>query len=64
MRDGIIEFETFGDTYPFTPNYRHVNGFNMHFVDKGYGDPVGCRDGCRCRVVGNRLGARGQAPAD
>ncbi len=40
MQDGIIECETFGDTYPFAPNYRHVNGFNMHFVDEGEGDPI------------------------
>jgi pimeloyl-ACP methyl ester carboxylesterase len=40
MQDGIIESETFGDTYPFAPNYRHVNGFNMHFVDEGEGDPI------------------------
>jgi cis-3-alkyl-4-acyloxetan-2-one decarboxylase len=40
MQDGIIESETFGDTYPFAPNFRHVNGFNMHFVDEGKGDPI------------------------
>jgi cis-3-alkyl-4-acyloxetan-2-one decarboxylase len=40
MQDGKIECETFGDTYPFAPNYRHVNGFNMHFVDQGNGDPI------------------------
>jgi pimeloyl-ACP methyl ester carboxylesterase len=40
MQDGIIESETFGDSYPFAPNYRHVNGFNMHFVDEGKGDPI------------------------
>ncbi len=40
MQDGIIECETFGDTYPFAPHYRHVNGFNMHFVDEGSGDPI------------------------
>ncbi len=40
MQDGIIESETFGDTYPFAPSYRHVNGFNMHFVDEGEGDPI------------------------
>lgn len=40
MQDGIFECETFGDTYPFAPNYRHVNGFNMHYVDEGKGDPI------------------------
>ena len=35
MKDRRIRRETFGDTYPFAPNYRHVNGFDMHFVDEG-----------------------------
>lgn len=40
MKDGTIERETFGGTFPFPPHYRHVNGFDMHFVDEGHGDPV------------------------
>jgi len=40
MKDGSIQRETFGGTYPFAPNYRHVNGFDMHFVDEGKGEPV------------------------
>jgi pimeloyl-ACP methyl ester carboxylesterase len=40
MKNGIIQHETFDDTYPFVPNYRHVNGFDMHFVDEGNGEPV------------------------
>jgi len=40
MKDRRIRRETFGDTYPFAPNYRHVNGFDMHFVDEGKGEPV------------------------
>ena len=40
MKDDIIQQETFGGTYPFTPHYCHVNGFDMHFVDEGTGEPV------------------------
>lgn len=40
MKDGILSGNTFGGTYPFRPHYRHVNGFDMHFVDEGDGDPV------------------------
>jgi len=40
MKDEIIQCETFGGTYPFAPHYRHVNGFDMHFVDEGNGEPV------------------------
>jgi len=40
MKDENIQRDTFGGTYPFAPHYRHVNGFDMHFVDEGSGDPV------------------------
>jgi len=40
MKDEIILRETFSNTYPFEPNYLHVNGFDMHFVDEGSGEPV------------------------
>jgi len=40
MKDGILQHETFHDTYPFAPHYRRVNGFDMHFVDEGTGEPV------------------------
>lgn len=35
-----IEHETFGGTFPFAPRYREVNGFAMHYVDEGDGEPV------------------------
>jgi pimeloyl-ACP methyl ester carboxylesterase len=35
-----IEQETFGGTFPFAPHYRAVNGFAMHYVDEGQGEPV------------------------
>lgn len=40
MKDDKIQRETFGGTYPFAPHYCHVNGFDMHFVDEGSGEPV------------------------
>ena len=35
-----IKDETFDGTFPFTPHYFDINGFQMHFVDKGSGEPI------------------------
>lgn len=35
-----IRDETFKGTFPFAPHYYTVNGFDMHFVDEGSGEPV------------------------
>lgn len=35
MRD-----ETFEGTFPFAPHYHRVNGFDMHYVDEGAGEPI------------------------
>lgn len=35
-----IRDETFGGTFPFAPHYHTVNGFEMHYVDEGRGEPV------------------------
>lgn len=35
-----IKDETFAGTFPFAPHYHHVNGFEMHFVDEGSGEPL------------------------
>ena len=32
--------ETFDETFPFKPNFSEVNGFRMHYVDEGEGDPI------------------------
>ena len=40
MYDENIKNETFGNTYPFKPNYLHINGFEMHYIDEGNGEPV------------------------
>lgn len=35
-----IKDETFDGTFPFAPHYCEVNGFKMHYVDEGSGEPV------------------------
>ncbi len=35
-----IKGETFDGTFPFAPHYLDANGFKMHFVDEGDGEPV------------------------
>jgi haloalkane dehalogenase len=32
--------ETFGGTWPFEPRFFAGNGFPMHYVDEGSGDPI------------------------
>jgi pimeloyl-ACP methyl ester carboxylesterase len=41
----IPEHETFGGTWPFTPRYFVGNGFRMHYVDEGNGEPIICLHG-------------------
>lgn len=35
-----IRDRTFGGTFPFAPRYLEVNGFPMHYVDEGAGEPL------------------------
>jgi cis-3-alkyl-4-acyloxetan-2-one decarboxylase len=35
-----LKDETFDGTFPFTPHYFDNNGFQMHFVDEGSGEPI------------------------
>jgi len=35
-----IQDETFGGSFPFAPHYHRINGFEMHYVDEGRGEPV------------------------
>lgn len=35
-----IRGQTFEGTFPFAPHYLQVNGFDMHFVDEGEGEPL------------------------
>lgn len=37
--------ETFGGTWPFAPHFFEGNGFRMHYVDEGDGDPIVCLHG-------------------
>ena len=41
----IAAGETFDGTFPFKPNFSEVNGFRMHYVDEGEGDPIICLHG-------------------
>lgn len=41
----IPERETFGGTWPFAPHYFEGNGFRMHYVDEGEGEPIICLHG-------------------
>jgi haloalkane dehalogenase len=40
-----IRYETFDGTFPFRPKFREINGFQMHYVDEGPGEPVVCVHG-------------------
>jgi cis-3-alkyl-4-acyloxetan-2-one decarboxylase len=35
----------FGGTWPFAPRYFEGNGFRMHYIDEGKGDPIVCLHG-------------------
>jgi len=37
--------ETFGGTFPFKPHLAEINGFRMHYVDEGEGEPIVCLHG-------------------
>jgi cis-3-alkyl-4-acyloxetan-2-one decarboxylase len=37
--------ETFGGTWPFAPRFFDGNGFRMHYVDEGQGEPILCLHG-------------------
>jgi haloalkane dehalogenase len=37
--------ETFGGTWPFLPHFFDGNGFRMHYVDEGRGEPIVCLHG-------------------
>jgi pimeloyl-ACP methyl ester carboxylesterase len=37
--------ETFEGSFPFKPNFKEINGFQMHYVDEGSGEPIVCVHG-------------------
>lgn len=44
MKKEILN-ETFDGTWPFRPNLKTINGFKMHYVDEGEGEPIVCLHG-------------------
>ncbi len=44
MKEDIRD-ETFDGTFPFKPNFKEINGFQMHYVDEGEGQPIVCVHG-------------------
>ncbi|MBS7268528.1 MAG: alpha/beta fold hydrolase [Candidatus Freyarchaeota archaeon] len=44
MREEILN-ETFDGTFPFKPHFKNINGFRMHYVDEGKGEPIVCLHG-------------------
>lgn len=41
----ISSHETFGGTWPFAPRFFDGNGFRMHYVEEGSGQPIICLHG-------------------
>ncbi len=41
----FLKDETFEGTFPFKPNYQEINGFQMHYIDEGKGEPIVCLHG-------------------
>lgn len=44
MKENILN-ETFDGTFPFEPHLKTINGFKMHYVDEGEGEPIVCLHG-------------------
>lgn len=40
MKRDYLREETFGDTFPYKAHYQEINGFQMHYVDEGNGEPI------------------------
>ena len=40
MKRDYLRDETFGDSFPYKANYQEINGFQMHYVDEGKGEPI------------------------
>ncbi|MFX0133394.1 MAG: alpha/beta fold hydrolase [Candidatus Hodarchaeota archaeon] len=45
MKRKYMRNETFEGTFPFKPNIKEINGFDMHYVDEGKGEPIVCVHG-------------------
>jgi haloalkane dehalogenase len=44
LRENLLN-ETFDGTFPFKPHNKTINGFRMHYVDEGEGEPIICLHG-------------------
>ncbi|MHA1299009.1 MAG: alpha/beta fold hydrolase [Candidatus Helarchaeota archaeon] len=40
-----IRNEDFNGTFPFKPHIKKINGFDMHYIDEGKGEPIVCVHG-------------------
>ena len=38
----LEDIEGFRDKWPFAARYLRVNGWRMHYIDEGAGDPLSC----------------------
>ncbi len=45
MKREFIKSETFDGTFPWQPRFKAINGFDMHYVDEGKGEPIVCLHG-------------------
>jgi haloalkane dehalogenase len=45
MKRDFLRNETFEGTFPFKPNYKEINGFQMHYIDEGRGESIVCLHG-------------------
>lgn len=45
MNRKYMRNETFENTFPFKPNFKDINGFDMHYIDEGEGEPIVCLHG-------------------
>jgi pimeloyl-ACP methyl ester carboxylesterase len=45
MKRDFMKLETFDGTFPWKPRFQAINGFDMHYVDEGKGEPIVCLHG-------------------
>lgn len=45
MNRSFMKDQTFDGTFPFTPRFETINGFDMHYVDEGDGEIIVCLHG-------------------
>jgi haloalkane dehalogenase len=45
MKRDFLAAETFNGTFPWEPRFKAINGFDMHYIDEGSGEPIVCLHG-------------------